>query len=258
MSTDDKTINWYNKNASEYTTHVRNPDGAIYHSLYEKPAMYALLPDLNNRKAISLGCGSGEDSHHLKLCGASESVGIDISKELATIATNSYPECNFYCMDMEKLNFPDESFDFAYSSLAIHYLSDWTGAFKEVYRVLKPNSSFLFSCNHPVMSAMFTIEDSDERKVRQLSITNFRESKTTEVIGNYLKKRAVANGAGDMEVTTWHKPFDEIFQEFKAAGFILDTFVEPKPLPKMESVSSQNFERLSKIPFFAILRLRKL
>ena len=46
--------------------------------------------------------------------------GVDISDGLITIAKESYPECDFKVMDMEKLEFTDESFDFAYSSLAIH------------------------------------------------------------------------------------------------------------------------------------------
>ena len=43
MSTDERSARWYTQHAEEYTKHVRNPDESIYHSLYEKPAMYELL-----------------------------------------------------------------------------------------------------------------------------------------------------------------------------------------------------------------------
>lgn len=154
MSTDDKSIQFYKTNAEEYTAHVRNPKDSVYHAYYEKPAMYALLPDLKGKTVLSVGCGSGEDSIYLKRQGAEKSVGIDLIEELINIAKNSYPECEFHVMNMEKLDFPDASFDFAYSSLAIHYVEDWENVFKQIYKILKPNSYFLVSCGHPVRFAM--------------------------------------------------------------------------------------------------------
>ncbi len=63
MSTDYKSISWYEENAEGYTKHVRDPKDSIYHSLYEKPAMYQAIPDIKDKQVISLGCGSGEDSN---------------------------------------------------------------------------------------------------------------------------------------------------------------------------------------------------
>src|ERR1035437_3705343 len=152
MSSNQRSKDWYNQNAELYTQHVRNADESIYHSLYEKPAMYDLLPDLKGKSVISLGCGSGEDCKYLKQQGANRVVGIDTSEKLIAIAKTSYPDCEFQVMDMEDLRFADNSFDFAYSSLAVHYIEDWTNVMNEVYRILKPDSNFLFSCNHPVYS----------------------------------------------------------------------------------------------------------
>lgn len=257
MSTDDETVAWYNANAKEYAEHVRNPKDSVYHSFYEKPAMYSLLPDLHDKKVLSIGCGSGEDSTYLKQQGALESVGVDISQELIALAAASYPECTFKTMDMEKLDFPAESFDFAYSSLAIHYLPDWSQTFREVYRVLKPGSYFLFSCSHPVTSAMEVTENTEDTKVRQLSIRNQKRTNSVEITGDYLNRRSMKDGAGAMQVTTWHKPLSEIIEESQAAGFTINKFVEPKPLEQMRDVSPNNYDRLNKIPFFAIFRLYK-
>lgn len=254
MSTDKRSIDWYNENAKEYTGHVRNPSDSLYHSMYEKPAMYGLVPNLKDKKVISLGCGSGEDSNHLKQQGAQESVGIDISEKLVEIAAKSYPECTFKTMDMEKLDFPDVHFDFAYSSLAVHYIADWSAMFKEVFRVLKPNSYFLFSCNHPLISAMVTTEDSDKVRTRKLIITSHKQEKTVELVGDYMERHPCDN---DEAVTTWHKPMGEILGEAAAAGFVLDKLLEPKPLKEMQDVSPHNYEKLSKMPFFAVFRLMR-
>lgn len=258
MSTNKETIDWYNENAETYTDHVRNTTDSVYHAYYEKPAMYASLPDLTGKRVLSLGCGSGEDSQYLLQQGAEESVGIDISTELIHIATTSYPDCMFAVMDMEHLNFPDASFDFVYSSLAIHYIENWSTVFNEVHRVLKPDSFFLFSCGHPVRTAMEVTENTETNKLRQLSVKQNKIQKTVEVNGNYLARRSMTDALrGDAQVTTWHKSISEIMYEAKSAGFLLETFIEPNPQPEMEAISKYNYDRLVKIPEFMIMRMVK-
>lgn len=257
MSTNPKTINWYNDNAEAYAAHVRDPKSSVYHSLYEKPAMYSLLPNLTDVKVISLGCGSGEDSHYLMSAGARSSVGIDVSEGLIKIAQASYPDCEFRVMDMERLEFPDETFDFAYSSLAIHYLEDWSQTFAEVFRVLKPNSFFLFSCGHPIWSAMEEIENSEKQEIQQLSFVTHKKSQTVEVTGNYLQRRPLDEALHHPDVITWHKPIGEVVSEATKAGFLINQFVEPKPHEKMREISRIDYDKLTRVPYFMILRLLK-
>ncbi|MEJ0072650.1 MAG: class I SAM-dependent methyltransferase [Candidatus Saccharibacteria bacterium] len=258
MSTDERSIAWYNQNAENYTNHVRNPDDSIYHSLYEKPAMYGLLPDLTSKAVLSLGCGSGEDCNYLRQQGASRTVGIDISEGLVGIAKKSYPECEFQVMDMEHLAFDDSSFDFTYSSLAIHYIEDWRQVFAETYRVLKPNSYFLFSCNHPVYSAMEVVKDDGDTRVRELSRTRTKHDDSVKVVGDYMSRKAlIEDGADTMAVTTWHKSLGEISAEATGAGFMIANLVEPRPLSKMKEPSPTNYETLTRIPYFVIFRLWK-
>lgn len=260
MSTTKKTINWYNKNAREYTKHVRDRNDSIYHSLYEKPSMYRLIPNIKNKKVISLGCGSGEDSNYLKKLGASKSVGIDISKNLIEIAKTTYPNCIFETMDMEKINFKDKSFDFAYSSLAIHYIKDWSNVFKEVYRILKPNSYFLFSCGHSIKSSMIVSKNDEKEKIRQLSIIKNKKTNKVDIIGNYLNRRKldIKFGINKKNVTTWHKSISEIAAEINKAGFLIENFIEPKPKLKMKSISINDYNQLNKIPEFMIFKLVKI
>jgi ubiquinone/menaquinone biosynthesis C-methylase UbiE len=254
MATDETTVQWYNEHADEYTHHVRNPDESVYHSLYEKPAMYALLPDLQGKSAISIGCGSGEDAHYLKAQGAEQVVGIDISSSLIDIAKNSYPECDFKVMDMEKLDFDDESFDFAYSSLALHYLEDWTDALSEAYRVLKRGSNYLFSCGHPLYSSLEITQDDDDVIVRELSRTKDKKLDTVSAVGDYFTHRSITfNGW-----TTWHKPIDEISAEIAKSGFVIAAIHEPHPLPKMKEISPKDYDTLVKMPNFIIFKLLKV
>jgi hypothetical protein len=84
-------------------------------------------------------------------------------------------------------------------------------------------------------------------------------NKTVEIFGNYLDRRSMTDALRSANpVTTWHKPISEIIQEAMSAGFLLETFVEPRPLPDMETISKYNYDRLLKIPEFMIMRMTKI
>ncbi|MBI4239677.1 methyltransferase domain-containing protein, partial [Candidatus Uhrbacteria bacterium] len=254
MSTHRSTIKWYNDNAVAYVAHVRNASDSIYHAYYEKPAMYALIPPLKGKHVLSLGCGSGEDASYLKKRGATRSVGIDISRELINIAKQNHPACEFSVMDMEHLTFPAKSFDFAYSSLAIHYLEDWTKVFKLVYKIVKPGSRFLLSCGHPIYSALALTKDRVNIAVRQLAIVKDEKNNTAEIIGDYLTRKKVKDAFGKNTVTLYHKPISEIITEATSAGFLVEKCIEPRPLAQMKKIRPRDYVILNKIPNFIIFR----
>lgn len=257
MSTNQESIDWYNQNAENYAAHVRNSDESIYHSLYEKPAMYGLLPNLEGKAVLSLGCGSGEDSRYLKEHGAASSVGVDISEGMIHIAQQNPGGCEFSVMDMEKLDFPDETFDFVYSSLAIHYIEDWTQVMRQAFRVLKPGGELLFSCNHPVNNIAFErVEDDAEHYLRELAKYKNKVTGEVKIYGDYVARKVV-HGDKKLAVTTWTKSFGEISSEVTQAGFVIVSIVEPKPDPKMKDVSPADYETLTKIPDFVIFKLQK-
>ncbi len=257
MSTNDATIKWYNKNAQGYAAHVRDASDSVYHAYYEKPAMYALIPSLKGKSVLSLGCGSGEDTKYLKKRGAARSVGIDISKGLIDIARQSHPTCEFSVMDMEQLTFSKESFDFAYSSLAIHYIEDWTRVFKKVFTILKPGSRFLFSCGHPVYSALALTSSRRNIALRQLAIIRDEKNNTAEIVGDYLTRKKINDAFGRNTVTVWHKSISEIIGEATSAGFLVEKCIEPLPLEKMKEIRPRDYAILNKIPNFIIFRLIK-
>lgn len=256
MSTDQRSIDWYNNNAEAYATHVRDEDDSVFHHLYEKPAIYSLLPNLKGKKIISLGCGPGEDCIYLKTHGAESVTGIDISENLIKIAKKTYPELEFKVMDMEKMDFEDGSFDLAFSSLALHYTKDWEPVFNEVYRLLKPGSNFIFSCDHPVYNSMQTAENNEDTKIQQLARIKHKKTDKIEVVGDYLSI-SKSEDRSDFGVTCWHKPIGKMSEEIKKAGFVIDEILEPLPLEKMKTISPSNYETLSKIPYFIIFKLLK-
>ena len=103
------------------------------HRYVEKPMMREMLPDLTGMRVLMLGCGTGEEAKLLEQAGAAELVGVDLSENSIRIAEETYPKYEFVVGDMHKLPFDNDSFDFVYSSLTVHYSSDPGSVYAEIY-----------------------------------------------------------------------------------------------------------------------------
>jgi ubiquinone/menaquinone biosynthesis C-methylase UbiE len=126
------TVKNYTKYAKEYE--LKGPQ-SFYHRFIEKPGMYKLLPDLSGKKVLCIGVGTGDEAAYLQSLGA-EVIGIDISEGLLDLAKQKYPQIRFELMDMDKLEFPRDSFDFVYSSLTLHYSDNLINLFKRIYQLV--------------------------------------------------------------------------------------------------------------------------
>lgn len=258
MATDPNTVMHYNANAEQYHRHVSDASDSTFHSYYEKPAIRAELPHLHGLEVISIGCGSGVDARWLADNGAKQVVGIDISEGLLAIAKKKNPDIVFHEMDMEHLDFPDESFDLAYSSLAIHYVDDWTQPLKEAHRILRKNGLYVFSCGHPIDSAMEYVTEGDYKYARLGRRVNQLTSERT-IYGDYLVPESggvkpVKGMLGDIEVVVYHRTFSKMIEQIQGSGFTIERAVEPQPIEG----DPDHYEQLKKIPTFMIWVLKKL
>jgi len=261
MATDPNTIKSYNENAEVYNRHVSDPSDSIFHAYYEKPAIRAELPTLEGLDVVSIGCGSGVDARWLADNGAKKVVGVDISEGLLGIAKKNHPDIEFHEMDMEQLDFEDDSFDLAYSSLAIHYVDDWTKPLTEARRILRDGGKYVFSCGHPVDSAMEYATEGDIKYAR----LGRRIDKTTQkrtTYGDYLANegggvKPVEGALSDFEVIVYHRTFSRMIDQILASGFTIEKVTEPQPTEGMKAENPDMYEQLSKIPTFMIWVLRK-
>ena len=57
----------------------------------EKPMMISMLPELEGKRILMLGCGTAEESELLSKYNPKKITGIDISEESIKIAKESYP-----------------------------------------------------------------------------------------------------------------------------------------------------------------------
>jgi SAM-dependent methyltransferase len=135
----------------------------------EWPALRALLPGLQGRKVLDLGCGFGWFCRWAREEGAAHVLGIDVSgKMLARARAAGRDPAIFYVRaDLEQLALRPQSFDLAYSSLALHYIRNLDRLMAEVCQGLVPGGSFVFSVEHPIFTAptdpQWSIDAADRR-----------------------------------------------------------------------------------------------
>lgn len=121
----------------------------------EWPAIRALLPDLRGKRAIDLGCGFGWFARWAAEQGAARVVGIDLSENMIERARRDTTDARveYLIANLETLGLPEAAYDFAYSSLAFHYVEDFGRLMRTVHRALVPGARFVFTIEHPIYMA---------------------------------------------------------------------------------------------------------
>ncbi|MES2953191.1 MAG: class I SAM-dependent methyltransferase [Patescibacteria group bacterium] len=253
MPTDPKTVESYDTNAEAWALGSRSGrrNGS---SLLERPAMHEMLPDLKGKEVLLVGCGSGEEAGEIARRGAARIVGTDISAGLIEEAKKAYPAHEFLVMDMEKLDFPKASFDFAYASLALHYLPNWRHTLIGVRRLLRPGGSFLFSVNHPVYwSAEASKEEGDRHRL--LGYTK-RKDGTVVPYGDYLGVvKLEGTLQNTLKATYWSRPFADMLRDIRDAGFEIIDMQEPRAIYEAKEKDPAFWAGHQKIPLFVLFHV---
>lgn len=248
----------YDLHAAQWTQRLLSGNNHA-HSLLEKPAMHAKLPDLAGKRVLAMGCGSGEELALLLDRGARgrDIVGIDLSPELIQTARQAYPDARFDVLPMESLHgFADEEFDYVYSSLTMHYACDWLPILQQIRRILKPRGRFLFSTHHPVKwGAEVTRGDRADRFM--MGYDRPTDGAPT-VHGNYLETRRIDDvWFGNMPVSYYHRPLHAIMADILGSGLLIRAFDEPAPVIGAREKNAGFHAIHSRIPLFMIFDLEK-
>lgn len=111
------------------------------------------VEQLTGKTLLEIGCGIGIDTLTLASLGFREVLGIDLSETAIDIArcnaeTKNIANVRFEKANGEKLNFPDDCFDFVYSFGVIHHTPSIKKAIAEIYRVLKPGGRAMVMIYH--------------------------------------------------------------------------------------------------------------
>ncbi|OAB33778.1 class I SAM-dependent methyltransferase [Paenibacillus glacialis] len=95
--------------------------------------------NLQNKRAVDIGCGGGIYSRALCDLGAEKVFGVDFSREILDSArekSHSYTNLLFIEGGSDKIGLPSLSFDFVLQRALIHHLRDLSDTFREAFRLL--------------------------------------------------------------------------------------------------------------------------
>ncbi|MGW7686801.1 class I SAM-dependent methyltransferase [Kribbella sp. NPDC054772] len=175
---------------------------------YERPAMVNLAGDVDGRRILDVGCGSGPLSAALRDRGAIIT-GFDLSAAMIDLARRRLGEdVDLRVGDLAKpLPYADAAFDDVVASLVLHYLEDWTEPLAELRRVLKPGGRLILSLNHPIVHTALN-PDAKYFDIAEFSFDAEHAGRT-------------------VTYNIWHRPLQAMSDAFAAAGFRISVISEP-------------------------------
>lgn len=119
-----------------------------------------LIPDLDGKKVLELGCGSGHTLAYLREHkNAAELWGLDISAEQIRfaeehLAAQQIPAKLYLSSMDENPGIPENYFDLVVSIYALGWTPDLSHTLELIYSYLNPGGVFIFSWEHPVYRSL--------------------------------------------------------------------------------------------------------
>lgn len=225
-------------------TYAARIDEAPHNALYERPAMFGVMPGVAGTRLLDAGCGNGWYAEQLLHRGADvdaiDSSGVMVDHARARLAAKltegGEARLSIQHADlMDPLPFDDARFDGVVSPLVMHYIADWRPTLREFHRVLKPEGWLLFSTHHPA-TEMVRFAPDDYFKVEHVVD-----------IWKWLGK-----------VEFFRRPLTEISSALADAGFNIERLVEPVPTEEFRVVNPESYAELMRKPEFLIVLARSV
>lgn len=180
---------------ADYERNLERHDG-LYEELIARAAI------LSGSNVLELGTGTGPVAIKLaQRVGADGSVvGIDVNEGMLRIAREKkarlgLSKIEFKEMSMEKMKFPDNTFDHVISNFAVCCCFHYDKTLREVYRVLKPGGKLTFNQYGP--------HDSDVSRVFDRVLSKYKTRKPSEV----LKRKRQADSIQSRMTEKYRDPF---------------------------------------------------
>jgi SAM-dependent methyltransferase len=213
----------------------------------EKPALFALAPDLQGKSVLDLGCGYGENCSEFLNLGASRVVGVDVSEKMIEVAKSETSGIEYLRADMNDLRSINGQFDVVFSSLALHYVEDFNKLCREVAGLLPIGGYFVFSQESPLNTARGNDSDLPRWTRNDAGVKLFYNLKDYDRVG-YVEETWIVDKVGK-----YHRRYCDIVNALSGAGFFIEKMDEP-----VGGGKADNDGEGSHFPYFLFVRARKM
>jgi SAM-dependent methyltransferase len=183
-----------------------------------REAEAGLLGDVAGKRIIEVGCGAAAGARWLRTRGG-EVVALDLSAGMLRHASQAAKRTGVAVplvqADALALPFADRTFDIAFTAFgAVPFVDDSAAVMREVYRILRPGGSWVFSATHP-MRWIFRDDPGPDGLV---------------AVGSYFDRQPYVefDSTGVPTYVEHHRTLGDRIRELVAAGFTFLDLVEPE------------------------------
>lgn len=231
----------WNKMATAYDAFSSGKNS--YRDTIEWPCIQSMLPDINGKSVIDLGCGSGHYTFRLEDAGPRKLTGVDISDEMLRIAREKAESrgssAKFIKGDLHDF-VPDDQYDVVFSSTLSHYIVDLFPLFANIYDMLTYKGICIISVVNPIYSAHYPLkkgsDDSASEQSDSLVHPWYNGDEELEELLRY----------------SYHHTFSDYINAIIHNGLTILEMQEPLP-SKSENAEVSRLE----IPSYLIIKLQK-
>jgi len=195
-----------------------------FNNLIEQPIIRSLLPDLNGKVVMDIGCGFGDFCRYAAAQGASKIKGIDPSINMVSDAKKNTSEKNtseknieYECIPVELYCTETNQFDVIVSSVAFHYVKDLPSIVNKIYSWLKLGGALIFSVEHPICTANPHVRNGEDEEGVFHPIYNYRDEKE-------FKQKWFVD-----DVIKYHRTVSTYINILISTGFNITKIMEPMP-----------------------------
>ena len=236
-------------------------DDDSYQTQVIAPNLLRLMDLHSGQKVLDLACGTGFFSGlFARVVGPKNVVGVDVGKELISLAKKHNPEIDFKVSAANNLtSFSTGTFDKVAIVLAIQNIAEVKAMLTEIHRVVKSNGSVYIVMNHPAFRipkhSAWAFDEATGQQYRRID-GYLRESK--EEID--MKPGSSKNSKSSNVTVSFHRPLQYYAKLFDATGFAvirLEEWVSHKHSQNGPRQKEEDRVR-SEIPLFLFMEIKKL
>lgn len=252
---------YWNENA-EVWTRLSRQGYDTYRDWLNTPAFLAMLPDVNGKAGLDIGCGEGSNTRQLARRGARMSA-IDIAEVfIGHAGTEEAREplgIDYQVASAVALPFSDATFDFCAAFMSLMDIPETDLVVREAYRVLKPDGFLQFSITHPCFNTPKRRNLRDENgRTYAFEVGDYFDTEDA-VIQEWTfsaAPREIRESVRPFRVPTFNRTLSQWLNLLLDAGFVLERMDEPRPSDEVVA-KHPNLQDAQVAPYFLLLRVRK-
>ena len=250
MDTDEteETKALWNRVADDWDIQVGD-EGDSNRILNSDPVLWEFAGDVKGLCVLDAGCGTGYLALKLHKLGA-KVVVIDFSEKMIEIARSKAPEIDYRVESCSRLrSIEDGLIDLVIANYVLMDTPDLEGALRAFNRVLKANGLVVAIFSHPCFPQGSATISSDDGGIRYTWRFPYFEQR---------KRIDPAWGHFTSEFIWFHRPLSDYWKAFRAAGFEVVDFEEPRLSEKRAHLVAQGntLDSMSR-PYSVAFKMRK-